>query len=100
MAGAIFTWGVTGRDYIIAPWWFLSLVAAIGAIPSWWIVEGEGPSRSLQTDSEESSEEEGEEEEEVLDGGSTLVSNSQGSRAGSAMDGGYGTIKKDAQEAR
>ncbi|KAK3496718.1 major facilitator superfamily domain-containing protein [Neurospora hispaniola] len=105
MAGAIFTWGVTGRDYIIAPWWFLSLVAAIGAIPSWWIVEGEGPTRSLQTDSEESSEEEGEEEEEeegveVLDEGSTLVSNSQGSRADSTMDGGYGTIKKDAQEAR
>lgn len=72
-------------------------MAAIGAIPSWWIVEGEGPTRSLQTDSEESSEEEG---EEVLDEGTTLVSNSQGSRAGSAMDGGYGTIKKDAQEAR
>ncbi|KAK3354838.1 major facilitator superfamily domain-containing protein [Neurospora tetraspora] len=97
VAGAIFTWGVTGRDYIVAPWWFLSLVAAVGAVPSWWIVEGEGPTRSLETDSE--GEEEGEGEEEV-DEESTLILDSQGSRAGSAMDRGYGTVKRDAQETR
>lgn len=103
VAGAIFTWGVTGRDFIIAPWWFLSAVAMVGAVPSWFIVEGEGPTRSLETDDEESS---SEEEEEVVDEGSTLVSNSnsQGStRVGSAVDGygGYGTVKRDAaQETR
>ncbi|KAH7635046.1 hypothetical protein SMAC4_02839 [Sordaria macrospora] len=104
VAGAVFTWGVTGRDYIIAPWWFLSAVAAVGAVPSWWIVEGEGPTRSLETDSSDSDSDEEEEEEDVVDEGSTLVSsnsNSQGStRAGSAVDGGYGTVKRDAQEAR
>ena len=104
VAGAVFTWGVTGRDYIIAPWWFLSAVAAVGAVPSWWIVEGEGPTRSLETDSSDSDSDEEEEEEDVVDEGSMLVSsnsNSQGStRAGSTVDGGYGTVKRDAQEAR
>lgn len=94
VAGAIFTWGVTGRDFIIAPWWFLSAVAMVGAVPSWFIVEGEGPTRSLETDSDS------DEEEEVdvvdVDVGSTLVS-----RTGSAVDGGYGTVKRDAaQEVR
>ncbi|KAK3397815.1 major facilitator superfamily domain-containing protein [Sordaria brevicollis] len=97
VAGAIFTWGVTGRDYIIAPWWFLSAVAMVGAIPSWFIVEGEGPTRSLETDDEESSEEEEGVEDNEVNEGRALVSRA----VGSTVDGGYGTVKRDAvQEAR
>lgn len=43
LAGSAFTWGV--RHGIIAiPWWLLAVIAAIGAIPAWWIEEGEAPS--------------------------------------------------------
>ncbi|KAK4190469.1 major facilitator superfamily domain-containing protein [Podospora australis] len=60
-AGAVFSWGVQ-RGYIIAPWWFLGLIALIGTIPPWFIVEGEGPHRAPAV--VESSDEEGSSEEE------------------------------------
>jgi hypothetical protein len=40
-AGTLFTWG-TKEGFIIAPFWGLSLVAALSTIPTWWLVEGEG----------------------------------------------------------
>ncbi|KAI1638743.1 major facilitator superfamily domain-containing protein [Biscogniauxia mediterranea] len=43
MAGAAFTWGVK-KGIIGVPWWILAVIAAIGAIPAWFIVEGDGPS--------------------------------------------------------
>jgi MFS family permease len=46
LIGAVFSWGAK-IGYAIAPWWFLGLIAAVGAIPPWFIVEGEGPTRSL-----------------------------------------------------
>lgn len=41
MTGAIFTWGVK-HGYIIAPWWSLSLIAAVGAIPVFYLEEMDG----------------------------------------------------------
>lgn len=43
MAGAAFTWGVK-RGVIAVPWWLLAVIAAVGAIPAWYIEEGQGPS--------------------------------------------------------
>ncbi|KAK5658737.1 hypothetical protein OQA88_1546 [Cercophora sp. LCS_1] len=65
LTGAIFSVGVQ-RGYIIAPWWFLAGIAILGAVPAWFIIEGEGPTRSLDTDSDG---EDGEDE--------TLVSGSE-----------------------
>ncbi|RKF53546.1 putative membrane protein [Erysiphe neolycopersici] len=38
ICGPTFTWGIK-NDYIIAPWWLLSVLAILGAVPIWWIVE-------------------------------------------------------------
>lgn len=55
--GAVFSWGVK-NGYAIAPWWFLSLIALVGTIPPWFIVEGGGPTRSQDTDDDDDAEEE------------------------------------------
>jgi len=67
--GAAFTWGV-GHGYVITPWWLLSFIAALGAVPVWWIVEGDGPRRP---NDDSSSSEDGEvtEVDEDAPGGST-----------------------------
>lgn len=55
LGGATFTWGLE-RGYVIPPWWLLGTIAAIGAVPIWWLKEMEGfGSRS---------DDEGEDEEE------------------------------------
>lgn len=41
LAGAIFSAGVK-KGYVIAPWWFLSALSIVAAIPVFWLVEGEG----------------------------------------------------------
>lgn len=41
LLGPIFSLGVRS-GYIILPWWFLSFVAVLAAIPLLWIVEGDG----------------------------------------------------------
>lgn len=56
LTGAVFSIGVQ-RGYVIAPWWVLAGIAMLGAIPAWFIVEGDGPSREF--DEEEEEEEEG-----------------------------------------
>lgn len=38
ICGPILTWGVQ-NNYIIAPWWTLSFIALLGAVPVWWIEE-------------------------------------------------------------
>jgi hypothetical protein len=43
MTGSVFSLGVQ-KGYMIFPWWTLAAVALLGALPSWWIVEGDGPS--------------------------------------------------------
>lgn len=45
LAGAAFSWGVK-KGIIGVPWWLLAVIAMIGAIPAWWIEEGDGPSGS------------------------------------------------------
>ncbi|KAI0170720.1 major facilitator superfamily protein [Pestalotiopsis sp. NC0098] len=47
-AGSAFTWGVR-RGIIAVPWWMLAVIAAIGAVPAWYIEEGDGPSASTPT---------------------------------------------------
>ncbi|KAH8200387.1 hypothetical protein TruAng_005416 [Truncatella angustata] len=57
MTGAAFTWGVR-RGIIAIPWWLLAVIACIGAIPAWWIEEGQGPSvSSSASDSDTDSDE-------------------------------------------
>ncbi|KAI1334076.1 major facilitator superfamily domain-containing protein [Xylariaceae sp. FL0016] len=51
LAGALFSWGVK-NGMIGIPWWTLALIAMVGAIPAWMIVEGEGPSRSVPSPAE------------------------------------------------
>jgi MFS family permease len=41
LGGSMFTWG-TKEGYIIAPFWTLSIVAALSTIPTWWLIEGHG----------------------------------------------------------
>ncbi|KAK3330179.1 major facilitator superfamily domain-containing protein [Apodospora peruviana] len=57
LTGAVFSWGVD-RGYMIAPWWLLAGIASIGAIPAWFIVDGDGPTRSLDSDDDDDDEEE------------------------------------------
>lgn len=47
--GAVFSWGVR-NGYAIAPWWLLALIATLGAVPTWFIVDGVRPTRSLAVD--------------------------------------------------
>lgn len=42
-AGAAFSWGLE-RGYVITAWWFLAAVAAVGAVTTIWLAEGDGPS--------------------------------------------------------
>ncbi|KAI9375684.1 major facilitator superfamily domain-containing protein [Aspergillus egyptiacus] len=41
IVGPVFSLGVRA-GYIILPWWFLSFLSAVAAIPILWIVEGDG----------------------------------------------------------
>ncbi|KUJ24464.1 MFS general substrate transporter [Mollisia scopiformis] len=45
MTGTVFTWGFE-RGYMITAWWLLGIIAAIGAIPIWYLVEMPGFSKS------------------------------------------------------
>ncbi|KAK8043532.1 MFS transporter [Apiospora rasikravindrae] len=60
MAGGAFSWGVK-RGIISVPYWILAAIAAVGAIPAWWIVEGDGPSGSTPPSQEDSEAEDSDE---------------------------------------
>ncbi|KAK4128137.1 MFS general substrate transporter, partial [Parathielavia appendiculata] len=62
--GAVFSWGAR-EGYAVAPWWLLGVIAMVGAVPAWFIVEGDGPARGLA----EGQVEDEEEEESLLTGG-------------------------------
>lgn len=52
----MFSWGLE-KGYIITGWWLLSIIAAIGAIPIWYLVEMTGFTEAdtdSDTDDEES----------------------------------------------
>ncbi|KAI2616007.1 MFS general substrate transporter [Hypoxylon sp. NC1633] len=62
MSGVAFTWGVK-NGVIGLPWWLLAFLAVLGAVPSWMILEGDGPSRaSSPSDSEDEEDVEGDDE--------------------------------------
>ncbi|KAK1837211.1 major facilitator superfamily domain-containing protein [Podospora conica] len=82
LTGAVMSVGVR-HNLIIAPWWLLAVIASVGAVPAWFIVEGDGPRRE-----ESDSETEGEEEEE--DRGLVKVNMEE--------EEGYGTVGGRGQE--
>ena len=57
MGGATFTWGLE-RGYVIPPWWLLGIIAAMGAVPIWWLEEQEGFGGKNGGESDEEEEEE------------------------------------------
>ena len=61
LAGATFSGGVD-IGYVVISWWTLALIAIIGAVPVWFLVEMEGfggPQDDEDTDDEEDSEQDG-----------------------------------------
>lgn len=66
IAGATFSFGVN-RGYVIIPWWTLAVMAALTAVPTFWIEEKDG-FRGHNADEDDDDEEE-EEEEEVSEPG-------------------------------
>ncbi|GAB7344596.1 hypothetical protein MBLNU457_3091t1 [Dothideomycetes sp. NU457] len=64
--GAVFTIGVQ-RGYIIAPWWLMSAIAWLAAVPVFFIVEGAGFGGS-NDDEVEDSDDEGDDDEEGAEG--------------------------------
>ena len=54
IGGATFTWGVK-VGYIVLPWWTLAAFAAVGAVPLWWLEEGEGFRAAQENDDKEES---------------------------------------------
>jgi hypothetical protein len=53
IGGAAFTWGLD-KGYVIVPWWTLGTIAALGAIPIWWLEEMKGFSKTSEDDSSDS----------------------------------------------
>lgn len=53
--GLAFTWGAE-NGYVVTAYFFLALIAALGAIPVFMIVEGDGPSASAESSDAEDSE--------------------------------------------
>jgi hypothetical protein len=53
--GWVFSWGVD-HGYVVSPWFFLAFVALIGSISVFMIVEGDGPSVSVENSDAEDSE--------------------------------------------
>jgi hypothetical protein len=41
VGGGLFSWGIK-RGYVIVPFWTLSAISLLAAIPTWWLVEGKG----------------------------------------------------------
>ncbi|KAL1898039.1 hypothetical protein Cpir12675_002126 [Ceratocystis pirilliformis] len=54
VTGWIFSRGVVA-GYIIAPWWFLTLISIAVIIPSWMLEDGEGPSALADEENDNSS---------------------------------------------
>jgi len=53
IGGSTFSLGVAA-GYVIVPWWTLAALAAVGAIPVWWLVEMEGFGGAADSDGDES----------------------------------------------
>jgi hypothetical protein len=65
VAGAAFSWGLE-KGYMITSWWLLGVIACVGAIPIWYLVEMEGFSKTDSSDEEDEDEDEDEDELETV----------------------------------
>jgi hypothetical protein len=72
LIGAAFSWGIK-KGYVIVPWWLLGTLGLASVIPTFWIVEQDGPYGG-QKEEEEEEEEVSEEEPRVNGYGSVAVS--------------------------
>lgn len=57
ISGAAFSWGVK-HNLSVTPWFLLSFLSALGAIPVWFLIEMDGFSKSGENDDEDSDSEE------------------------------------------
>lgn len=101
LAGGMFTVGVD-KGYIIAPWWLLAAIGFAGAVPVFYLVEGEGFGGDENEDGEISDEEDEAEVDaraEAVDGstvaargrsGPSFMSSSQQDQE--AEEAGYGGV--------
>lgn len=64
LIGAAFSWGVK-KGSVLIPWGLLGVLGAWAVVPSFWIVEQEGPYRGEEVADEEDEEEEDDEVEEA-----------------------------------
>ncbi|KAL1985627.1 hypothetical protein VTN96DRAFT_7607 [Rasamsonia emersonii] len=60
IVGSAFTFGVK-RGYVIIPWWILTLLGVLSALPAFWIIETDGFVPGREDDSDEETEEQPEE---------------------------------------
>jgi hypothetical protein len=51
VGGGLFSWGIK-RGYIIVPFWTLSAISLLAAIPTFWLVEGNGFGDDPESDEE------------------------------------------------
>jgi hypothetical protein len=51
VGGGLFSWGIK-RGYVIVPFWTLSAIALLAAIPTFWLVEGKGFGDDPESDEE------------------------------------------------
>jgi hypothetical protein len=52
VGGGLFSWGIK-RGYVIVPFWTLSAISLLAAIPTFWLVEGKGFGDDLEDDEED-----------------------------------------------
>lgn len=104
-AGAVFTWGVDGREYIVSGFWFLAAVAILGLIPPWFLTE-EPEVKTVDPDSSDDSDDSDEDEDGddtaslVLDGETrddfftTDATSSTSRQPVDSRSRGYGTVRR------
>jgi MFS family permease len=85
LAGTVFTWGLE-RGYVIVAWWMLGVLAIIGAIPIFCLVEMDGFNKVSDSDDDE----DGSDEDELV-----YVEDD----AGTIIDGDEFLTESDAEEA-
>ena len=96
--GALFTWGAD-HGYVVTAWFFLMLVAILGAVPAYLVEEGAGPTASASTSAENSDTDDNEVSSSsstlLLPEGSAVASDSEDEQPlnKARPDGSYGTIQ-------
>ncbi|KAH6990716.1 major facilitator superfamily domain-containing protein [Ilyonectria sp. MPI-CAGE-AT-0026] len=88
-AGAAFTWGAD-HGYTVASWFYLTAFAIMGAVPVFLIVEGDGPSASVESSDAEDSDSSA--STSLLIDGSAVLDDSD-SECDGLQPKGYGTMK-------